>query len=391
MKAFAVCSKGIEDIAAKEIEELIGAASAAKTEISDSCIIFEITTLLDLCLLAYKAQSLDRVLLLLAESSFSSREDLLKKLEAQLKEFKIDAWLEKDSTFKVFCQKTANSAFSSEEIAADVGGIIIEKTKAEHGYKQKVDLDNPGITFFLFINGSQAFVGIDFAGKDLHKREYKIFPHAASLRGTLAYAMLRIADWKPGEILLDPFSHSGEIPIEAALCQAQTPIRFYEKEKFPFLRFRPLQKENFQKFFDKIDKKIKEPKKNTIFCLDPWMPSLAASKKNAKIAGVNKCINFSRTDTEWLDVKHKKESFDRIVTHPPEESARIKKDLLEKLSRELFYQAEFILKKDGTITIISRNIEPFKRYAEQYKFKLAHERKVFAGKEEMQVIVFNRP
>ena len=40
-------------------------------------------------------------------------------------------------------------------------------------------------------------------------------------------------------------------------------------------------------------------------------------KKNAKIAGVDKHINFSRVELEWLDIKFKKESIDRIITNPP--------------------------------------------------------------------------
>ncbi len=76
MKALAITSKGIEDISADEIKELIN----AKTEIKDSCIIFEPKKLEDLALLCYKAQSVDKILFLFNHFNFNEK-DLLDKLQ----------------------------------------------------------------------------------------------------------------------------------------------------------------------------------------------------------------------------------------------------------------------------------------------------------------------
>ena len=63
MKGLAICYKGIEDISAKEISELI----KAKTEIKEGCVVFDADNLEDLALLCYKTQSINRVLLLMDE------------------------------------------------------------------------------------------------------------------------------------------------------------------------------------------------------------------------------------------------------------------------------------------------------------------------------------
>ncbi len=379
MKGLAVCSKGIEDIAALEVKELIN----SKAEIKDSCIIFNIRKLEDLCLLCYKAQSVDKILFLL--DNFE-----LKDLDKAIKKIKFDKWLDKTTTFRVSCKRINNDSISSEEISANIGALIIDNIKKNKKYKQKVELDNPDITFLIFINQNKAYFGIDFSGRDLNKREYKLFAHPASLRSTIAYSLLRIAELKPKEILLDPFCHSGEIPIEASLFTTNFPINYYSKEKLAFSKFKPFKKLNFEKFFKEIDKKITKPKKATINCFDPKITNLNAAKKNAKIAGINKTISFSRIDTEWLDVKQEKASIDKIVTHPPDLTRITNPKDIEKLYGQLFYQAEFILKKAGKVVIISKNSDLLKQAAEKHKFKAEKEREVWSGKQPFKVITFSK-
>ena len=377
MKGLAITSKGIEDISALEIKELINSES----EIQDSCVIFNIKKLEDLCLLCYKSQSIEKILFLLDYFD-------IKELNNKISGLDFSNWLDKETTFKVSCKKINNEDFSSEEITGNTGALIIENIKKNKKYRQRVDLDNPNITFLLFINKNTAYFGIDFSGTDLHKREYKLFAHPNSLRSTIAYSLLRIAGLKDKEILLDPFCHSGEIPIEAAFFTINFPVNYFSKEKFAFLKFKQFKKFNFDKLFKNIDKKILKPKKPLINCLDPKLMNLTAAKKNAKIAGINKAISFSRMDTEWLDTKLKKETIDKIVTHLPDLTKNSNPKEIEKMYNEFFYQAEFILKKKGKVVTISRNTDLLKKSAEKYKFKLEKEREVWSGKQVLNVLVF---
>ena len=288
------------------------------------------------------------------------------------------------------CKRVDYEQLSSEEIAGNIGALIIENIKKNKKYKQKVELDNPDITFLIFINRNTAYFGVDFSGKDLHKREYKLFAHPASLRSTIAYSLLRIADLKQKESLLDSFCHSGEIPIESALYLTNFPVNYFSKEKFAFLKFKPLKKLNFNKFYENIDKKITKPKKSKIYCVDFKLMNINAAKKNAKIAGINKAINFSRIDPEWLDLKLDKESIDKIVTHPPELTKHTNPKDIEKIHDQFFYQAEFIIKKDGKVVVITKTTDLIKKAAEKYKFKVEKEREVWEGKEAFKLVVFSK-
>jgi len=382
MKGLVITSKGIEDIAALEVKELI----KAKASVKDSCVVFDVKKLEELCLLCYKGQSVEKVLFLF--DSFEFKGDILSEMKKVVSKLELSDWLDKKTTFRVSCKKINNEDLFSEEIARDVGALIIDNIKKDKKYKQKVELDNPDITFFVFVNGSKAYFGIDFSGRDLYKREYKLFAHPAALRSTIAYSLLRVGGFKGKEVLLDPFCHSGEIPIEAALFATNFPVNYYSKEKFSFLKFKPFKKFDFEKFFKAIDKKI--TKKASIHCFDSKVTNLNAAKKNAKIAGVNKVLSFSRMEMERLDLKLDKGKVDKIVTHPPELTRIADPKSIEKIYNEFFYQVEYVLKKNGKVVVVSRDDSLLKDVASKNKFKVKSEREVYSGKQGLKVVAFER-
>lgn len=384
MKALAITSKGIEEITSKEINEII----KAKSEIKNSCVVFEPKESIDLCTLCYKAQSITRALTLFDSFNFKSNDDFFKLMKNIIDKINLDDWLDKDKTFRVSCSKVDNDSISSEEINSEVGGFIIDKIQKTKNYEQKVNLDNPDVIFFVFISKNEAFFGIDFAGIDLSKRDYKVFSHPAALKGTVAHSLLRIADYNKDEILLDPFTGSGTIPIEAALYSSNISVNHFRKDRFAFLRLKCFNDINFDDFFEKIDKEKKLEKKPKINAFDAQFRFVDATKKNAKIASVDKTINFSRMEIEWLDTKMDKNSIDKIVTNPPAISKYTNPKDIEKLYDEFFHQAEFILKNKGKIVMIAKSHEELKKAAEKYKFKVIEEKPIWLGKQESKVIVF---
>lgn len=372
MKGLAITHKGFEDICAKEIKELIG----VKTKVLDGCVEFEFLKLEELCLLCYKAQSVIKILYLIDSVDYSSVSDLGKSAE----KIEFDKWFSEKTTFAVRCMHVGDISESTQEIESKVGEFILGKKKS------KVDLGNPSVTFFVYIVGGKGYFGIDFSGIDLSKRQYKIFQHPYALKGTIAYCLFRLVG-ECSDIVLDPFCGSATILIEAGLYCSKFPINFYQKDKFAFLGFKTFEKFDFDKFFSEIDKKAEKGKMN-LNGFDHQLRYVKAAKNNAKIAGVEKLINFSRVDIEWLDTKMDKEEVDLIVTNPPEMTHQTNPVAIQKLYDEFFHQVEFVLKKEGKIVIISKNIETMKKVAVRKGFKTEEERKVWSGKQEYCVVVF---
>ena len=379
MKALAICDKGLEDIAALEIKELI----KEKSQIKDNCVLFSVKKLEDLCLLCYKSQSVSKILFLLDSFKFNNN-GFSDNVEKNIEKINFDKWLDKKTTFVVRCDKINNNDLSTNEIERKTGEFIINNIKKNKKYNQKVNLVNPDIIFSVFINKNECYFGIDFAGFDLSKRTYKIFMHPASLKGPIAYSLVRIADYTKKDALLDPFSGSGIISIEAALFASNFPVHYFDKEKFAFLKFKLL-KTDFNKFFKNIDKKIN---KNDLKIIgyDNSMKFVQYGRKNAKIAGIDKLIRFSRIDIEWLDTKFKKNTIDKIVTDIPVLSKFADKSAVQKAYKELFYQADFILKKNGIVVILTRDLNSIKKFYEEFKFKIIEEKKVYSGKQELLIL-----
>jgi len=378
MKGLLICPEGFEDVSELEIKEIIGKDSKQeKTAIS-----FEADSYEELCRLAYKNQSSKRILLLLKKTS-------IKDAAKDVAKIKLDEWFNKTTTFRIKAKIIRNEKLTSEEIEQELGEAVLDSLEENNGFRPKVNLNNPDVILYAHVFEDKLYFGVDFTGFNAGKRSYKLFAHAASLNGIIAYGLVRLSGYDKKGVLLDCFSGSGMIAIETALFATGMSSCYYDKKNFAFQKLLPLKNIDFDKFFDKENKKIKE-KISGINALDLNLWAAKSGSKNAKIAGVNKAINFSKADVEWLDTKFKKGNVDFIITHPPMISKRSDKKHIEKIYKEFFHQAEYILNDKGKIVIAVSNkdsSEALKEFSRE-KFTLAEERTVWQGKEEIFALSF---
>lgn len=373
MHGLAITNKGIEKIAAQEINELIGATGI----LGETIVRFDVKDLLDLCVLCYKMQSVGKVMFLLGHVRFATDDEVY----AYAKALDFSTFLKKDKTFRVRCVRLGEHSFDSADIEQEIGGMLAET------YGCKANLDNPDIPVYVYINNDDCYVGIDFAGFDLSKRQYRIFsPAADQLRATTAYAMLRIAGFTKKTALLDPFCCCGTILIEAALHACNYSVNFYDKDKFAFRRFPCFASVDFDAFFEKLDKQIMLPD-TKIVGYDTFLQNVKSAQKNAKIAGINKQIDVSKIDVEWLDTKFGKEELDLIASCPPV-MTKIKENMIKKIYKEFFYQAEFVLRKNGKIVLVTATPDAFTPFAKEYAFKEMERLVVEQGKQRLWIVTF---
>lgn len=94
------------------------------------------------------------------------------------------------------------------------------------------EADNP-ITIVLFLRNGTCVLGIDTAGRALHKRGWRMTGHPAVLKETLAASILLLAGYTGQEPLLDPMCGSGTIAIEAAyIALNKAPLIHRGKDDF---------------------------------------------------------------------------------------------------------------------------------------------------------------
>ncbi len=341
MKAIASCIEGFEDITILEIKEIL---KIKANKIIPSRIEFSPKSDSDIAKFIYNTRSSINVYLLLLKLTFKSKEDIIKNI----KEINFNI----RESFVVRCKREGSHDFVSNDIEREIGAIINNKTKV------KVDLNDPFTTIFIDIIDDNCFVGIDYTGIKLSKREYKIKNIPNNLNSCIAYSLVRLADYSSKDFLLDPFARSCEIPIEAALFALDSPNCSRIKDKLFFNNFIKI---NFKD-------KIKKVKLN-ILAIDAQQNSLRAGEINAKLAGINKSIKFSRLEIEWLDTKLEKNTVDKVVTFPLYPTSTLPINKVEGLYNELFYNLEFILKKSGLIVLLTPVPDLIEKYSMKNKFK----------------------
>ncbi len=306
MRFAAQTINGMEDISSIEIEELIDAKSE---KLCEGRLSFK-TAEQKAKELAYATRSLLKIYEMLQDFEFKDFDDLLKK--AKVPEIK--------GTFVVRCQRDGEHQFQSLDVEKNFGEKIFKKGN-------KVDLKNPDTTIVADIIGNRCLIGRDLTPKAyLSRRDYRIKAHPKSINACLAYDAVRLSGWTKDKTLLDPSCKDGVIPIEAALWASGVPRGYFENTEH----------------YEAVDKKMSKGKLR-ITAADTLLPNVRSAEVNSKLAEINKQIDFTKIDFDWLDIKFKKESVDIIIT------------TLTDKSDKLFERAEYILAKDGKILILAQS------------------------------------
>ncbi|MBI2140852.1 RNA methyltransferase [Candidatus Woesearchaeota archaeon] len=240
---------------------------------------------------------------------------------------------------------------------------------------------------------------------EMGKREYEVFGSNGGISGSLSYLMLRVSGYTGRESLFDPFTRSGTIAIEAALFSSGFPVNRYRKDSLAsaFSKLPQFSKADFSEFFAAAEKEASSAAKKRvrsskpkILSSSPSMQHVRFAEKNAKIAGVNKIIRFSRLDIEWLDAKLDERSIDLVVSYPPQfknsndKFAAVENEKLHKMYVEFFFHADYFLKKGGSIVFLLKNKAAVAAIAANHKFKPKVMRKFKVGSEDFELVSFTK-
>ncbi len=257
------------------------------------------------------------------------------------------------TTFAIRAERVgANHEYTSLDIARVAGEAVIKLIESKYGSPPKVELDYPEIIIHVDVIENESYVYLSLTGDmSLHRRGYRVYDHPASLKPTLARAMLALSQAHDGEIILDPMCGSGTIPIEASL--------FFES--------------------------------TTNICMDINRRHLIGAKMNAIAAGVLNKIIFIQGDARKIE-EHVRFRVDRIITNPPYGIRLGNPRAVKKLYREFIFSAYNVLRDEGSLTIIT----PEYKYVDEViksmslQFRKIHERKVSHGGLYPKILVYEK-
>lgn len=72
------------------------------------------------------------------------------------------------------------------------------------------------VPFFFLFTTAQVYYGLTLTKESLFKRTIRHFG-PTTLRATICSSLLRLADVKPGEVVVDPMCGGGSIPLEGMM------------------------------------------------------------------------------------------------------------------------------------------------------------------------------
>lgn len=255
-------------------------------------------------------RSADRVLLKVGEFKAFSFEELFEKTKAL-------PWgdiIPKDGEFPVEGKSINSKLYSISDSQAIVKKAIVEKMKEKYNVMW---FEESGAKYTVEVSllKDVATLTIDTSGPGLHKRGYRVESVEAPIKETLAAAMVQLSYWNKDRFLLDPFTGSGTIPIEAAMIgrnMAPGLNRNFASEGWNIIK-KEHWNEARREAWDLMDQKSGI----SIIGLDINRRAIDAARKNAEAIMLEDDILFLTKDFREFELRDRINEYGVIITNPP--------------------------------------------------------------------------
>jgi putative N6-adenine-specific DNA methylase len=205
---FATVARGLETLAAQELEQL--GAHAVVPGFCGAAFEGDRTLLYRVNLWARLPF---RILMKLGEFPCKDAEDLYRGIQT------IDwsLYLTPDMTLAVNATGKSEQLNHTHFTALQVKTAIVEQQQETVGDRSDVELQAPDVQISVHIDRDVCTVSLDSSGKSLHRRGYRPAVGAAPLKESLAAALIQLSGWQPEQLFYDPLCGSGTLPLEASL------------------------------------------------------------------------------------------------------------------------------------------------------------------------------
>ena len=313
LDAFIITAPGVERITAVELEGL----GIEPAEIERGGILFR-GSLDDVQSANLRLRTATRVIVRIAAFHAST----FAELERRAKKIEWERWLPAvgDVKFRVTCRKSR--LYHSDAVAERLMNAAAKRCAGltfEVAAKDEEDSSaaKPAQLFIVRVAHDKVSISADSSGELLHRRGYRPESTRASLRETLAAAMLLASGWKRGTPLLDPLCGSGTIPIEAALIARDVAPGIFRS--FAFERWPSFDPARWQEKLSLARERELKDSGAPIIGGDRDSGAIEIASRNAERAGVGGNVSFQKQSlAESLDAfAEVSPGGGAIITNPP--------------------------------------------------------------------------
>lgn len=219
---WAVVNRGLEPVAQAEIEERVPGASAiaagyrrvAFQSAADPADLVRLRTVDDLFVDVATWQQVDHRRFALQALGDQALGLDLRDADAVCRQYRD---LGTPPEFSVTVNFVGRRNYSTDEIKTAIASGI----EAGHGWTyQPRDVD-ADLNIRVFIEHQIAYIGVRLGRMPMHERPYKVENIAGSLKPVVAAAMVRLGEFAPAAMIVDPLCGAATILLEAATAGLQ--------------------------------------------------------------------------------------------------------------------------------------------------------------------------
>ena len=219
----------------------------------------------------------------------------IETLRTELQKIVWPQWLRPQNAFTVVPTLTdASSQALGEERVIEA----VVQSIQESPFEKSIPQFNPEAKFpmaiVLFLRNGACVLGIDTAGRALHKRGWRTGGHPAVLKETLAATILLLAGYTGNETLLDPMCGSGTIVIEAAYkALNKAPLIHRGKDDFALEHLAGFDRNLWRRVSDQLRAAKKNELAAPLYASDIRPDYVTLARDSALRARVEKYLQFS--------------------------------------------------------------------------------------------------
>ena len=208
-------------------------------------------------------------------------------------------WFAHTNTIKVRVTAHRCSLPSLDFLTLRIKDAICDKFVAVVGKRPTVNTIHPDIRVDAFLDAQSVTLYLDTSGEPLFKRGYRLTRVEAPLRENLAAGLLKLAGWRPEEVLIDPMCGTGTIPLEAAMMARK--IAPGLARSFAFERLRIHDAKRWAQLRETSRLKQRKEVPVTIYASDRDPAAVKAAQRLFQGAGVAIDIRLSQQDVLSLE------------------------------------------------------------------------------------------
>ncbi|AZB73117.1 THUMP domain-containing class I SAM-dependent RNA methyltransferase [Synechococcus elongatus] len=204
-------------------------------------------------------------------------------------------FLTPDRSFAVSATGKTDRLNHSHFTALQVKNAIVDQQWDQFGERSPIDTERPDLLVRVHLAQERCSLSLDSSGSSLHRRGYRPAVGLAPLKESLAAALLQISGWDPSQMLYDPLCGSGTLPLEAGLMALQVAPGLF-RDRFGFESWCDFDAQLFDDLRQQAQASRRKALPAPIWGSDRELEVVDQAIANAENSGLAEQVYFSQLD-----------------------------------------------------------------------------------------------